>query len=113
MSQITVTNKQNQVIDAYIVSKDLYKNLEGVATASSLEFFTVELLEELEGKFLRSLLDSFNLYDKSKDIYWNLNKASFFALSLYPWYQDFTSLLCAIKHLRHNGANLIIKLTCL
>ena len=111
MPQITVLNKQNRVIEIIIVSPDLALKLKGVRNASELEFFTVELLEELSDKFLRSVLDNFNLENKSKDRYWNLNKATFFALNLYPWYQDFTGLISAIKHLRRGGRGLIIKLT--
>ena len=113
MSQITVSNQQNKVIEAYIVSEDLYKKLEGVACASSLDFFTVELLEELQGKFLRSLSDNFNLSDESKDTNWNMQKADFFAFNLYPWYQDFSALLSAIRHLHFECSELVIKLTSL
>ena len=54
MSQITVTNQQHQVVEIYIVSQNLYQNLASVASASFLDFFTIELLEELEAKFLGS-----------------------------------------------------------
>ena len=113
MPQITVLDRQNRVVDIIIVSNDLASKLEGVKNASELEFFTVELLEELDRLFLCSVLNNFNLEDKSKDNYWNLNKATFFALNLYPWYQDLTGLISAIKHLRRGGRGLIIQLTSL
>ena len=113
MPQITVLDRQNRVVDIIIVRSDLASKLEGVRNASELEFFTVELLEELDRLFLCSVLDKFNLEDKSKDNYWNLNKATFFALNLYPWYRDLTGLISAIKHLRRGGKGLIIQLASL
>ena len=113
MAQITILNRHNQVIDAYIVSQDLYQKLSSVAVSSSLEFFTVSLLEELRAKFLESVIQLFDLSDRDKSTLWHLNKANFHALSIYPWYSEFVSLFESINRLSVNNSDLIIRLTTL
>lgn len=108
MSQITLLNQDRRVIDIYIVSEDLYRKLNSVAIASSLEFFTVELFEKLQSKFLQSLITKFNLQNQEKNSFWHLNKAQFYALNLYPWYQDFLVLLSSISQYHSPDRTLII-----
>lgn len=66
MSQITVLNQKRQVVDAYIVSEDLYQRLDSMATTSSLEFFGKELLEEFKIKFLKSVIVNSDLRDRDR-----------------------------------------------
>lgn len=113
MSQITVLNQERRVIDFYIISEDLYQKLNSVAIASSLEFFTIELFEELQSKFLESTITNFNLYNSNQNRIWNLNKAQYYALNLYPWYQDFLSLMNSITQLPSSNSILLIELTSL
>ena len=113
MSQITITNCQNQVIEAYIVSEDLYRKLDSVASASSLDCFTVELLEELRLKFLETVIVKFNLHDQTKNTVWHLNKANFYAHHLFPWYNDFMALYNSVERLPVSESELIIQLTSL
>ena len=63
--------------DFYVVSADLHRKLSSIAVASSLEFFTIELFEELQAEFLQSVVNLFNLRDPNKDRAWHFKQAQF------------------------------------
>ena len=92
MYQITLLDRTGRVIEAYFISEILYQKLLSVATASSIELFTPDLIQELSFKFLRALIDQFNLHSPLKNDFWHLNKAHFYALNFYPWYLEFLAL---------------------
>lgn len=111
MAQITITNDQHQVVDFYIIEEDLFNKLLSVQQANQIQFFTYESLLELKQSFLSALLDKFQIRNKNKNQIWHTNKANFYALSLYPWYEQFVALIDAIEKLNYSLCELQVHLT--
>ena len=95
MPQITVFNLQQQIVDCYIVSSELFEELTRVTSIFELDCFPISLLEELERRFLTVLSQRLSQDFDSQTVNLQIEQN-------FPWYLELLQLL---KCLRSENAN--------
>ena len=99
MPQITVFNSQQQIVDCYIVSVELFEEIALVSSVFDLNPFYVSFLEELESRFLTVLSQHLSQHLPQD---FDSQTVNLQIEQNFPWYLELLQLL---KHLRSKNAN--------
>jgi hypothetical protein len=99
MPQITVFDSQQQIVDCYIISVELFDELAKTASIFNLNQIPLNFLEELQGRFFNFLNDNF---DSEIDRLQVIQQC-------HSWYANLVSLLEGLHRL--DISDLTIKLT--
>lgn len=112
-SQITVSNLQDRVIDAFFVDSCLFDWLEIARNTNHLEYFTFEQLCDLQIKFFNQFIEKnrLKLVKSEQDEVLLQQKALSIASRLYPWFDWLIALVEEIHKLPIHKSQLKIKLT--
>ena len=105
MPQVTVFNSQQQIVNCYIISDELFTEIDDVISVFDMNIFYLSWLEEFENRFLSVLAHNLSQHLPHD---FDSQTVNLFIKQNFPWYLE---LLELIKYLRsivteHDGLSL-------
>ena len=107
MPQITVFNPQQQIVDCYIISVELFEEIAFISSVFDLNPFYISFLEELENRFLTVISQHLSQH-LSQDF--DLQTVNLQIEQNFPWYLELLQLLKCLRSKNANNLGFSLKL---